>query len=1144
MWLDDSGEQINGGMTFALSLFEEASIARIIAMYQRVLQGLVSAPEARLADIDVLTESEKHTLLHEWNQTDADYPSDQTLEQLFEAQVLKAPDNVALVHEGETLSYREVNHRANQLARRLREVYAQSSGQVLAADTLIALYFDRSVEMVISILAVLKAGGAYVPISPEYPAERVCFILEDTGARVVLSQSAQSASLTDALSGLTGTVPQVICADERAQFQVLDDSNIERDRSSSDLAYVIYTSGTTGKPKGVMLEHRSIINLIWNQATDFRFSDDEVVIWISSYIFDASVETFYLSLLNRATLLVPSKKDINDVDTIWGLINDNQVTHIHATPGYLSVLGAPAASTSVRRVVSAGEALTKNVRSFWGKKLINKYGVTECSVTTAQLLRDNHRHTVNCIGRAINNTQLYVLSKNLKLSPIGSVGELYVAGDSLARGYLNLPELTAGRFIENPYASDSLVDRRIYKTGDLVRWLPSGEMEFIGRNDQQVKIRGHRIELGEVQYALSECQAVFNAVICVREKEGNKYLAAYIVPDPAESVEVERVRQELMRKLPEYMMPSSFTLIDKVPLTINGKLDQKALPEPEFSSTDDFVAAESEAEKVLCAIWSDVLNVSPVGLKDNFFRIGGDSILSIQLVSRLRKKGFHVLVKDVFEAPTVAELADRLSRSSLDTQVTAEQGALVGVFELLPIQTRFFEKPLVNIHHWNQAFTVTLPNMLSFQSVAQAVTALADQHDILRCAFEITEQGVQQRYHQSVSLMMAPVEQLDVSTLSTEALNHQLTQWQSQFDIYQGPLWQAAYLHGYADGSARLFFAFHHLIIDAVSWRILAEDVEQLLSGRALGRKTSSYRQWVQVVQNYAERHQGDVDYWRGVTSDQQSLLEQIGDDLAGSPHAAEVVLSKEATDQLLHRANEGYNTEINDLLLAALAQALQASFGRDTFHITLEGHGREPIDDAIDVSHTVGWFTTAYPVRLQAYASLEDVIIETKESLRRIPDKGIGFGALTQAGLLVHSPLPEISFNYLGQLGAQGSSHDSAPWLVHTKDVGLTSAAENQNSFSININGVVQSGQMRLYIVASVARESVSLLAKNLNQSLIDVMHFSIRTAESGTIKTPSDFSMNSMSVEDLRSLERRQKIKRQTKNKNADTPRNIMEI
>ncbi|WP_226669290.1 condensation domain-containing protein, partial [Microbulbifer aggregans] len=336
--------------------------------------------------------------------------------------------------------------------------------------------------------------------------------------------------------------------------------------------------------------------------------------------------------------------------------------------------------------------------------------------------------------------------------------------------------------------------------------------------------------------------------------------------------------------------------------------------------------------------------------------------------------------------------------------------------------------------------------------------------------------------------------------------------------------WQAAYLHGYADGSARLFFAFHHLIIDAVSWRILAEDVEQLLSGGALGPKTSSYRQWVQAVQNYAEGHQGDVGYWQGVTSGQQSLFEQLGDDLADSPHTCEVVLSKEATDQLLHRANEGYNTEINDLLLAALTQALQASFGRDTFHITLEGHGREPIDDAIDVSHTVGWFTTAYPVRLQARASLEDVIIETKESLRRIPDKGIGFGALTQAGLLVHSPLSEISFNYLGQLGDGPNTFDNREqpmyWHITSDVTGHSSAVENVQFALLSVNAMVFDGQLHFGLLSVLPSDRVKAIGKAIESALLEVIEQASGVAARGGVKTPSDYSVPALSIDTLKRI------------------------
>ncbi|KKL52368.1 hypothetical protein LCGC14_2286160, partial [marine sediment metagenome] len=515
-------------------------------------------------------------------------------------------------------------------------------------------------------------------------------------------------------------------------------------------------------------------------------------------------------------------------------------------------------------------------------------------------------------------------------------------------------------------------------------------------------------------------------------------------------------------------------------------------------------------------IWQEVLGLEQVGIHDNFFRIGGDSIISIQLVSRLRRAGFELQVKVIFDAPTVAQLAVVLEQSQAAALIVAEQGTLTGSFGLLPIQQWFFDQHWAAPQHWNQAFMLRIPASIDTTAIADAIQHLAQYHDSLRCRFEATSQGYQQHYRDSDHGIMAPLQQHDVSRYDDDSLHTLLSDYQRGFDYHQGPLWQAIHLTGYADGSARLLFAFHHLIIDAVSWRIISDDMQALLTGQSLPDKTSSYRQWTQAVQQYAETHVDETAYWADVLRDPMTLP------APQQPHTAQLRLSNAQTTRLLQQANGGYHTEINDLLLTALALALHDTFGEADCPITLEGHGREAIDPTLDVSRTVGWFTTMYPVRLAVQADLADTLIATKEMLRAIPRKGLGFGALSQQGVW-DSTLPPISFNYLGQLdnGTANNNRDGMDWQITADACGEMVSPSNRGDLLLNINGAVQQGVLQLSVLSQLDPTQTQRFTESFQAALETVIDHSCTQAKAGGIKTPSDYSVKNLSLSRLRALE-----------------------
>ncbi|MDC9590220.1 amino acid adenylation domain-containing protein [Xenorhabdus sp. XENO-10] len=1122
----EQGNSLIIKLSYGEDWLEDEQARRLLGQLERILHIVACHPHQPHSSIMFLSEEEHHTLLHTRNQTDASYPQDKTLQQLFEAQVEKTPDNVALVFEGETLTYRQLNEQANQLACVIRERCQQYHAAPMQADTPIALYLDRSLDMVISILAVLKSGGAYVPISPEYPAERVQFILADTAAPCVVTQQRHFAALAEYTQALAEQSarrqPTLIAADDQTITTGQPVENPALINTPTDLTYIIYTSGTTGQPKGVMIEHKNAAHLVAAQTELFDVAKRKKALMFAAYVFDASVSELFLSLLHGLTTYICSETERN-APAVEKLIQREGIELVTLPPAILKLL-IGAELPSLQLLVTAGESPSLDFLEYFSQHsdVLNAYGPTEVTVC-ATGKRYQYGDIATNIGKAINNVRLYVLDDYGNLSPIGAPGELYIGGAGLARGYLNRPELTAERFVENPFAT--IEDKakgytRLYKTGDLVRWLPDGKLEYLGRNDFQVKVRGYRIEPGEIENALSSHPQIKQAVVIDREYNGKQVLVAYLVTDSV--LADDTLINHLSARLPEYMLPASFTRIESVPLTLNGKLDRRALPEPVWGNRNSYIAPRNALETRLCAIWQEVLGLERVGIEDNFFRIGGDSIISIKLVSKLRQAGFSLQVKLIFEAPTVARLAQLLTQTSSTVKVIAEQGLLNGEFGLLPIQQDFFNWNLSSPYHWNQAFMFQIPGNIKHADIAQALTKLVERHDMLRAHFVSTEQGYRQCYPTEMPSWLPILLHYDISELDDTERHQQLTQWQNGFDYCAGPLWQAAHLTGYADSSARLFFAFHHLIIDVVSWQIITEDMRRLLQGETLPAKTSSYRQWVNAVHNYAEHnqqaesnqqeehHQQEVLYWQQVMAGNHvhSAAGEISQHMLG--------ISAELTDILLREANAGYHTEINDLLLSALTLALQTVFSQPVNHIMLEGHGRETIDNTLDVSETVGWFTILYPVRLAMQNDIAETIIHTKEMLRAVPNKGIGYGALRQAGYLIED-LPTIGFNYLGQLGGEAGQD----WSLTSDDCGNVVADDNHSHLLLNINGLIQANRLQFSVSSCLPQTQTQLFIAAFEQALDSVITAGQKQAQSGGIKTPSDYGIEGLSIKLLRRLQ-----------------------
>ncbi|WP_218776813.1 non-ribosomal peptide synthetase, partial [Nostoc sp. T09] len=649
---------IKGKIQYNTDLFDAATIARMIEHLQTLLAGIVAQPEQNIATLPLLTASEQHQLLRQWNDTQVDYPQDQCIHLLFEQQVERTPDAVAVLFHNQQLTYRELNQRANQLAH-----YLQSLG--VGPELLVGICVERSLEMVVGMLAVLKAGGAYVPLDPAYPQERLAFMMSDAQLQVLLTQQ-------QLLTVLPEHQATAICLDtDWGEISHYPQSQPVSSVQVNNLAYIIYTSGSTGKPKGVLVTHKGLCSLALAQIKKFDVQPSSRILQFASFSFDASIADVLMALCTGARLCLAKKEVLLPGADLMQTINEYQISHVALPPSALAAMPNQPLP-SLRVIIVAGEACATELAAQWSSRVrfFNAYGPTESTVcaTMAEYTDASQKLT---LGRPIANSQIYILDAHLQPVPIGVAGEVHIGGIGLARGYLNRPELTREKFIPHPFGSEA--GSRLYKTGDLARYLPDGNIEFLGRIDHQVKIRGFRIELGEIEAAIAQHPLVQQAVLIVREDiPGNKRLVAYIVAKSQPAPTTSEWRSFLKQSLPEYMIPNAYVVIETVPLTPNGKVDRRALRAPETASVNlatNYVAPRTTTQQAIAAIWSQVLGVEKIGINDNFFELGGHSLLATQAISRIRQTlTVEIALQSLFAQPTIAQLAQFIEQQAQNTQ--------------------------------------------------------------------------------------------------------------------------------------------------------------------------------------------------------------------------------------------------------------------------------------------------------------------------------------------------------------------------------------------------------------------------------------------------------------------------------------------
>ena len=1151
----DAGSEFRLKIEYDRSLFAAADIARLLERAAIVLSGIATNPAATLGSLPLLPPSERELVVHRWNATARDYAplaTGQCLHELIEAQCARTPGAIAVAADDGTLplTYAGLVARTTALAAWLRV-----SG--VGPGVLVGVCLERSTDLVVALVAVLRAGGAYVPLDAGYPADRIGFMLDDSGVSVLLSHSALRPRLDAALGAVARASNAVDAPPLRTLCLDTDWPDVEaaalrpaaplaRRVRPSDPAYMIYTSGSTGRPKGALNAHEGIVNrLCWMQEA-YELSDRDTVVQKTPVSFDVSVWEFFWPLMTGARLVLARPGGHQDPAYLADLIVRERVSVAHFVPAMLrAFLASPdvrehamALGATLRHVICSGEALSFDLQETAfrtlgaGLALHNLYGPTECAVdVTEWRCRPRDPEGTVPIGRPIANTEVYVLDAAGNPVPVGTPGELHLGGIQVGLGYHRRPELTAERFVADPFGARP--GGRLYRTGDRARWRSDGVVEYLGRLDDQVKLRGLRIELGEIEAMLRTARGVRDATVVVRsDRTGEPRLVAYVVADSR--TDTDGLRVHLAATLPDYMVPASYVFLDVLPLSANGKVDRKRLPAPDesvSSARPGHVAPRSATERVLADIWAAVLKLDVVGVDDNFFALGGDSILSLQVIARARAAGLRITPAMVFDHPTVGRLAAAAPAATPAAAEVAEGGDL----PLTPVQRWFFEQRLAGAHHWNQSFVFSVPAAFDDAALRRASTLLAARHDALRLRFTRAEQGWVQTLAPADDAVR--VERRDLSGVpaaeQVAAVERDSALLQASLDLAAGPLVRLMHFHLGHGRPGRLVIVAHHLCIDGVSWGVLMHDLEQAYRGCIAGAPvtlaatSTSFGAWARGLRAYASTPAlaADIDRWAAVHAAHASPLpagRAGGAATEGAAQTLTATLDASETDALLREVPGAYGTQMNDALLAALGTALCAWAGGAVL-VDVEGHGREDVVPGADVARTIGWFTSIFPVRLDIAPAADPrtALAAAAAELRAIPNRGVGYGVaryLAGDTRLAGGAQPQVLFNYLGQFDrvVDGSTlfgfapEAGGPWR----------AAVAARRYLLDVNALVTGGRLEMRWTYDPARYTEAAIAA-LADACAMMLRRIVRARETATrIYVPADFPLAALDPGELARL------------------------
>lgn len=1094
-------------------IYDQSIISQLMKHFKSLLQELLVAPEAKIDEVNYLSITEKQQLLIDFNNTGVDYPKDKTVIDLFEEQVKKSPDAIAVQDDQFLYSYQELDQLSDQIAAYLLAEYGPED------KSSIAIMLTRSSKLIAVLLGILKSGRSYIPLDPKFPVDRLNWIVSNSEVKLLISEKSIDVTLNE------GKIDSILFLEEF--LDKLPDTNTKKHTAiaANATAYIIYTSGSTGNPKGVEIGHRSLVNFLVSMATKPGISNEDTFFSVTTYSFDISILEFFLPLISGANLYVASHEILIDPVLIIEKMNALKPSIIQATPSFYQLLTESGwKGDPYLKVFCGGEPLSvsliKKLKNSC-KEIWNLYGPTETTIWST--VKKVETESSN-IGTPINNTQIYILDNQLKLLPVGMPGLIFIGGDGLAKGYLKNEELTNERFIKNPFVDGALM----YNTGDIGKWLANGTIDCLGRIDDQVKIRGHRIELEDIERNLHLQKGINKSVVIVSENEGDKFLVAYYVSDTV--LDKKAIQSGLSKVLPDYMLPGYFIQLEALPLTPNGKVDKKALPEVQESDLikEEYIAPQTPQEMVLATVWSGLLGYEKIGIKDSFYNLGGDSIKSILVISRLKQQGYVLKVDQILRNPVLEDLAKLM----VSNTVTIDQSEVSGDVFLTSIQHHFFESDFIsNKNHYNQSVVLVSAPEIASDLLEQSIVALVRHHDALRMVYTF-ENNSWKQYNKDTAEQQYKINFYDLRKEQDEraAMLEISEKLQSGFDISSGVLFQIGHFR-LSDGD-RLALIVHHLVIDGVSWRILLEDLSGLYNAYQLGKpfelplKTDSFLHWSYLLQDFAKSRtmQKERKYWDEVSKKSIPLLPV---DYNENQHVAKLnkeksfVLDKRTTEILQTQVHHVYKTDINDILLTALSLAIQDVFKAEKSVVLIEGHGRQDIIDTVDISRTIGWFTSLYPFVLDITAAAGHELITVKDSLRKIPGKGIGYGILNHLDKKFDTPLlPSVQFNYLGDFGSNPiSDTPNSLFSFSSESIGASVPEENtQSTILLDISGMIVSKELSMSVQYSGDRYADQTIEKFLN-SYKDHLEKLIATVSNSDKSrlTSSDLTYKNLSFKEL---------------------------
>lgn len=1086
--------------------YDQNKIRDLTERIELIIGEVLERPKEPISKVHILNERERMAFIGDYYRTDQCNLDDLTIPELFERQNLLTPHNVAVYYKGKFLTYSQLNERAELLAEQLRE-------KGVKVNCIVGLLANHSAELIIAIMAIMKAGGAYLPIDPLYPTDRIKYMLEDANVSLVVTENSIDSSILNDLG-----VEFIFVNNTPADVTGIC-TNKKDTRSSKDLAYVIYTSGSTGKPKGVMIRHDGLVNYTrWACSTYFTGSQ-EVLPLYSSISFDLTVTSVFAPLISGNAIAV--YQDDQQEYMLNRIVKDNLCTILKLTPAHLSIIkDMDNTHSNIHTLIVGGENLTCRLaeqthRSFNGKVTIyNEYGPTEATVGC---IVHKYNPEINNsgsvpIGVPIDHMQTFILDKSMNPLPLLTEGPLYLSGIGLAIGYINRPDLTAERFIHNPYGKLPL-----YNTGDIARFTHFQEMEYLSRKDHLLKINGFRIETQEIEVMMAQYPLIHDVVV-IGEKGDNGFTRLVAYYTSQEEIQEIAISHFLSEKLPSYMIPQLFQRLQAIPLSTNGKVDKKALPKINMQKRMEGIEISERNEKLLLDIVEVVLGTEGLGLNDHFICMGGDSIKAIQVSSKLLERGYKLQVKDILGNPVFYDMAQKMT----DLSKQQEEEKLYCGPVSMPMTQWFFAQEFTDPHNYGQFVQLEMSNNPRVEMIKETMFALVNHHQALRMQGDFTSRMLYSA-HDAVELENIGINEYDISTSSEECRMSQLQRIQCDTQlgtsVGSGLLINASIVRT-GDCSVLLMIVIHHLVVDGISWLIFLQDMDMAISQlRADGQISlppapQKLQQRCMELETFRIRMgwQERTFWLNAVNTNMIQLPQGVG---SSNITTFNRTLKAEIVRELMYKANTPFNTQTGELIVSALFLALR-SISHDTeLVIEFESHGRNTLSESIDISRTIGWFTSIYPLIVSLSSDdTEEGIIAVKEAMRNIPNGGIGYGLIHSAEDRVERGKKSIRFNYLGQIATKYAN-------FNLLECGPTESSKNSSTAALEMNCMILDEVMHIqarFDAFTVHDTFVDDILNRMQQRIVEIVNICLAKTE--VCYTPSDFSMSSLSQEDLNHL------------------------